>query len=423
MNRHLAGFAMLLGAQMLTSSAGAQTFGTELHNTLMPASGGMGGVSIARPQDLTSAINANPAALTQFQGTQFTFGGAWAEPTYNLTQTGQIPFAGPALIEPFSAKSTAPGTPLGNIGVTQDFSELGLPVTLGVGFVTTCGAMVDFRDVPASHGTNSGMSIFSVPIMLGANVTDNLSVGAGLAMGIAFFDGPFVGVGGMTPDYALRGTLGANYRLGEATTVGAYYQTRQQYRFDNAFTLNPGLGQATLDVNMDLPENFGLGFANNSLLDGRLLLGVDVLYKLWNNAALYDAIYDDQLVVQLGSQLTIGKNKLRAGYVWAQSPIDQSPGPNLGGVVQPGDVRAVRYSQALLAVTGQNRISVGIGRSDLLPGLDLDLMAGGMLRDTEQLGPFTTTSIESYWLAAGMTWRFGRGACCHRLPPADSWSE
>ena len=39
----------------------AQTFGLELHNTLMPASGGMAGTSLSRPQDLQSAINANPA--------------------------------------------------------------------------------------------------------------------------------------------------------------------------------------------------------------------------------------------------------------------------------------------------------------------------------------------------------------------------
>ncbi len=69
-------------------AAEAQTFGVELHNTLMPASGGMAGVSIARPQDLLSGINANPAALTQFKGTQFSFSGAWAEPTMNFTQTG-----------------------------------------------------------------------------------------------------------------------------------------------------------------------------------------------------------------------------------------------------------------------------------------------------------------------------------------------
>ncbi len=60
------------------AEAFAQSFGTELQNTMMPASGGMGGVSIARPQDLTSALNANPASLRQFRGTQVSFGGGWA---------------------------------------------------------------------------------------------------------------------------------------------------------------------------------------------------------------------------------------------------------------------------------------------------------------------------------------------------------
>ena len=68
-----------------TRSATAQSFGVELHNTLMPASAGMAGASLALPQDLQSAINGNPATLTQFRGTQFSFGGAWAEATYNVS--------------------------------------------------------------------------------------------------------------------------------------------------------------------------------------------------------------------------------------------------------------------------------------------------------------------------------------------------
>ena len=54
----------------------AQSFGAELFNTLTPASGGMAGTSIARPQDNVSAINGNAASLTQYRGTQFTVGGA-----------------------------------------------------------------------------------------------------------------------------------------------------------------------------------------------------------------------------------------------------------------------------------------------------------------------------------------------------------
>jgi long-chain fatty acid transport protein len=157
-------------------------------------------------------------------------------------------------------------------------------------------------------------------------------------------------------------------------------------------------------------------------MDGRLLLGVDVLYKLWNEAALYDAIYDNQWVVQFGGQYSVGKYRLRAGYVWAENPIDQTPGSSIGGIVQPGDLAAVRYTQGLLAVTGQNRISGGIGIVDVLPGIDLDLMAGGMFHDSEQLGASTATSIESYWIGTGLTWRFGRGAC-QRLPAPDAWCE
>lgn len=384
----------------------------------------MGGVSIARPQDLTSAMNANPAALTQFRGTQFLFGGAWAEATFNMTQTSDIPIAAPPppLIEPFfNAKQTAPGAPMGNIGLTQDLSELGLPVTFAMGFVTSAGGAVDFRNVPNSHGTNSDITVFNLPAAVGMDVTDRLSVGASAALGIGFFDGPFVGVGGMTTDYALRGAVGADYELTDFTTVGTYYQTEQGFRFDNAFILDPGPTQRAFNVQMDLPQNVGLGVANNALMDGCLLIGIDVLYKLWDEAALFGAVYDNQWVVQIGTQYTRGRYRLRAGYVWAENPIDNTPGQNLGGVVQPGGPPAVRYTQGLLAVTSQHRISAGVGVVDVLPGLDMDLMAGGMFRDVEQLGDFTTTSIESYWIGLGLTWRFGRGSC-ERLPAPDSWS-
>jgi long-chain fatty acid transport protein len=399
--------------------AHAQTFGVELHNTVMPAAGGMGGVSIAQPQDLTSAVNGNPAALTQFRGTQFLFGGAWVEPTFNLTQTQNIPPVGPLIIGTFTdAKSTAPGTPAGNIGITQDLSQLGLPATLGLGFVTTSGGFADFRHVPASNNTNSASTIFNLPAALGIDVTDRMSIGAGVSLGIAFFDGPFANHSGMTPDYALRGTLGVNYLLTDATTIGGYYQTEQSYRFDNAVTINI---LPNRDVRMDLPQNLGLGIANTSLMDGCLLLGADVLYKVWDEANLYQAVYDNQWVVQLGAQYSRGRLRLRGGYAWAENPIDQTPLDNIGGVIQLGGLPAVRYTQALLAITSQHRISAGVGIVDVLPGLDMDLMAGGMLRDTEGLGEFTTTTISSYWIGVGITWRFGRGSYCPTGIP-DSWS-
>src|SRR6185295_16672616 len=61
---------MIATVALVVRSAHAQSFGVELNNTLMPASGGMGGTSIAEPQDLLSAINGNAGSLSQFEGTQ-----------------------------------------------------------------------------------------------------------------------------------------------------------------------------------------------------------------------------------------------------------------------------------------------------------------------------------------------------------------
>lgn len=415
----LVGIAAASGIGFNSGSVHAQTLGVELHNMLMPASGAMGGVSIASPQDALSAINGNPAALTQFKGTQFTFSGAWAEATVNLTQTGNIPFIGPPIVTPYSAKSSAPGSAVANIGVTQELSELGLPATFGVGFVTTSGALTNYTQMPESGGTGTGLFVFNLPVSFGVDLTERWSIGTTFAMGIGIYDAPFVGVSNMVMDYGLRGTLGTNYKLNECNTLGGYYQTKESFEFENGFIINPGPNQVPLDVGLDMPENLGFGIANTALMDGKLLLGADLLYKLWDNTDTFGAIYNNQFAVQVGSQLSVGKYRLRTGYVWAENPLDPAPGPNIGGVLQP-DFRAVRYVQGLLAVTSEHRISGGIGIQDFLPGIDVDLMAGGMFRDSEQLGAFTTTSIESYWIGGGMTWRFGRGSC-DRLNIPNQW--
>ena len=404
--------APLLLLLLSPTAARAQSFGIELHNALMPASGAMAGTSIARPQDLTSSINGNPATLTQFAGTQFHFGGAWAEPTFNLTQTSNIPDVGPALIEPFSAKSTAPGVPVGNIGVTQNLNELGMPVTFGIGFVTTAGGFIDFRHVPESNGTNSALSIFSLPVSLGVQLTDRLSVGASTSLGIALFNAPLTAISSMTPDYALRAALGTSYQLTETTNIGAYYQTQQGFQFNDAVLLPaPVVGQISRDMKLDLPQNIGFGVSNSALMNGNLLLAMDVLYKLWNEAEMFDTVYDNQWVLQFGSQYSVGRWRWRAGYAWAQNPLDDTPGSSLGGIIQPGGLPAVRYSQGLLAIANQHRLTAGVGVLDVLPGVNLDLMAGGMFSDTQQLGDSTTTTSMSYWIGLGLTWQFGCHTC------------
>jgi long-chain fatty acid transport protein len=398
-----------------------QSFGIELHNTTMPASGGMGGVSIARPQDLISAIGANPASLAQFHGTQFLFGGAWIESTYNLSH---VATAGLPNLGTFSAKSEAEGSALADIGVTQDLRALGIPATVGMGLLAGAGAGLSYRDVPESNGTSVTISILQIGSAVGLDLTDRLSLGGSLMLGNSTLDAPLQGIGAAAYAYQLRGSIGLCYELTETTDLGFYYQTRQNFNYDDAIRIDLGNGQfrTVQDVNAGLPENLGLGLANDTLLNGRLLLAADVLYKQWSTADLFNVLYKNQWVFQFGAQLAPTQRvRLRAGYVYAENPLDSDLSGAPGGVIPGGPlVAALRYTQATVAVANHHRLTAGLGIRDLLPGIDLNVQGGGMFGASEQLGRFTATDVKSYWLGAGMTWRFGRGHG-HPLPVADRW--
>ena len=169
-------------------------------------------------------------------------------------------------------------------------------------------------------------------------------------------------------------------------------------------------------ANVELPQNIGLGIANYRLLDGRLLLAADLLYKQWTDSDLFGELYHDQWIVQLGSQYTIGRVRLRLGYAWAENPIRDNPGQSAGGVSPPNGRPVVEYAQSTLAVANEHRISAGVGICNVLPGIDFDLFAGGMFEASQDFaGGAIMSSLESYWIGAGLTWRFGRGAseCLH----------
>ena len=408
MLRRVACFLAAFGLWFVCRDVAAQSFGIELHNTLMPASGAMGGASLTQPQDLLSALNGNPATMMQFAGTQFMFGGAWAEPAFDLNQSGNLLVPG---VTPFSAASGTPGTGAANIGLTQNFSDSGLPVTIGLGLISNAGGGVDFRGVPQSNGTSSSLLNLQITGGASAALTDRLSLGGTISLGEGFFDGPFVGAGAMVMAYGLRGAVGLNYALTPATSVGMYYQTREDFVFEDAIRLELFNGQFTSvqDVRMDLPDNIGFGVANSSLMDGRLLVAMDVLFKEWDNADLFKNIYHNQWVLQFGAQYSLNKLRLRAGYVWAENPIAPLPGVTIGGVTLPGGLPAANYLQSQMAIINQHRLSAGIGLVDVMPGLDMNLFAGTMLRASQQLGDFTSVTVSGYWVGLGLTWRFGAG--------------
>lgn len=413
MKARLASLLFLCGAWLPMTAVNAQSFGVELLNNVMPVSGAMAGASIASPQDLQSAINGNPAALTQFKGTQFGFSGAWIEPTYNLS-VGEpgLPLIG---VSPFSdAKSSAQGLAAANIGVSHDYSAWGLPATLGLGLKAGAGGGVDFRHIPQSNGTQANLVALDIITGAGVDLTDRFAVGATLILSNATMDGPFVGITGSSSDYALRGSVGFDYEVHPTTRVGMYWQSKASYTFENLgrfSTPGPILPTITLDVSADRPEVFGVGVSNSSLMEGRLLLAMDAVYLAYSDTDLFGAIYEDQWALQFGTQYRINDHvALRLGYAWNENPMRDAVGDRIGGILPPGAATHVQYVESLFAAIPQHRLTGGIGVRDLLPGVDLDLFAGGMFEDSQTFG-ITTATVKSYWVGTGITWRFGAPSC------------
>jgi long-chain fatty acid transport protein len=273
------------------------------------------------------------------------------------------------------------------------------------------GAGVDFREVPASNGTYA--SLVALDIIAGAGVclTERLSLGSSIILSNATMGGPFVANSGSSIDYGLRGSVGADYQLTPDTNLGVYWKSKASYTFENLVTFPNNAPGVYFDVKADRPQCVGLGVSNKSLMDGRLLLAVDAVFQEYSGTELFGELFKNQWAVQFGSQYALtDRVRLRLGYAWNQNPMRDSVGDRLGGLLPPGGVAQVQYTEALFAAIPQDRITGGVSLIDVLPGVDMDLLAGGMFEKSQTFG-ITTASVESYWVGAGFTWRFGRGSC------------
>ncbi len=407
MRRFILCLLPLVGSLIAGRAAIAQSYGIELHNNMMPASGAMGGASLSRPQDLQSAINGNPATMAQFSGPTFGFGGAMIEPTYNVTQTDSLPLVG---VDPYSGKSDAPLSLAPNIGAIHQADLLGLPVTFGLGFMTNAGLAVDFRHIPESNGTQA--SYLALDLVSGAAVklTPRLAVGGSFTLGTSVLDGPFVQSSSSQTDYATRFTLGANYELGGGTSIGGFWQSEKQLEFDNVVRFANGpLANTYQDLNLDHPMNLGFGIANRCLMGGRLLVAADVIYKNWDDTDFFGSLYHDQWAFQFGGQYRASRRlKLRFGYAFNEDPTRDSVPGTIGGVVPVGGIPTVEYIQGQFAAIAQHRITGGVGIANLVPNMNFDVTLGGVFENEKTFGD-TTAMLDGYFVAFGFTFHCPRG--------------
>ena len=396
-------FVLMVVFAVNLHSAKGQGYGTDTQNVLTPAAGGMAGVSLAQPQDVPASVFGNPSTLAQFRGTQFTLGGAWAEGYPTISNNGSLNGG-----TPFSMTSRTQGFAVPEVGVIQDLRSVGVPGSLGLGLAGLSGLGAEYRGKAPNDTFINNISgeymVLGINVGAGVEVTENLSAGAAITLGMGFQQLGLVGPtisSAMVHDYAPRGTFGFDYDVNPCTTVGAYYQTRMDFDYPQAVRI----GNTFHDLKMAQPETVGFGLANTSLLDGNLLIAADVYYKLWENAALYDDVFLNQWAFAVGSQLTHGQLKYRLGYSYNSNPLNHSVGDRLSGL--PVGQDAVQLFQAAsMATINQHRITAGIGRHGfLIPSLDLDLFAGGLLHASDQFGA-TNASVAAYYIGLGLTWKY-----------------
>ena len=365
----------LLASLVISGTAYAGPYGYDLHNVLAPRSAGMAGTSIARPLDNVSAIFGNPAALTDWTGTEFTFGATFYKPEVRLDHYGGLglpTYAGAApgavLDGVAGAPAVDPGLTITNahfddavngnegyivpqVGVTQDLRPLGLPAVLGAGLTAVSGIGVEFRHVDETLGLGAEFIVLGANFSLGWELNEQVSIGGAATVTYAYLDLGLGATSGVTHDTGMRGTVGLTYEdILPGTRLGMFYMTELQHVFDDIVAVpafdhqdynrpdingEPVNSSAALDgygakgdvhyasIPIEEPRTIGVGLSNETFMDGNLLIAADIMWKNWEEADFWGDVYQDQWIYSIGAQLKNGNWRYRVGYGYADDPTDR----------------------------------------------------------------------------------------------------
>lgn len=210
-----------------------------------------------------SAMNTNPAGITQITGTQAGFSVTVLKPELHIKNSAN----------PNKDGENQPLV-LPNMGVVHHLS--GTPITLGIGFFTVGGNSTDFRDIttgPAVGGPTvdkqgSQLRHYKLAPTIAYQVTDNLSLGVALAVSYVDASLTFIpntpGASGLAFGFETTGKCNrangvalpptsCGYNVGFTPKFGAMYKASDMVTIGVAYTMpNP----ITLDHGQ-ITKNFG----------------------------------------------------------------------------------------------------------------------------------------------------------------------
>ncbi len=272
----------------------------------------MGGIGIALKTDPDSVIFSNPALMSEFERTTFTFGGTLFMP-HTKGRVGNNTFS-------TSATSEAKYFAIPSIAVIQ---PLGKNWTFGIAAYGISGMGVDYRNtdvdcnpLDGKRGCYAIFQMMEISPSIAYRFDDSFSVGFGLDVAYGALD---LGEG-MSSDYKVGFQAGILYKFSESLSVGAVVKSPIPFHFNRVMRF--GNSTELSDMNLEQPWQFGIGIGFKPLPD--LRVGFDVNYIKWSDAEGYkDFGWDDQWVFKVGGEYKVNETfTLRAGYNYGKSPVD-----------------------------------------------------------------------------------------------------
>ena len=267
-----------------------------------PVSRAMGGVGIGIKTDADSVIFSNPALMSEFKKTTFSFGGTLFMPhTKGYTKS--------ALNNETQASATSNSKyfAIPSIAIIYPLNE---NWTFGIAAYGISGMGVDYRNTKVDCGSGKGCYTNFQMMEVSPSVAykmGKLSFGAGLDLTYGALD---LG-NGMGTDYGVGVQLGASYRVNPLINLGVAYKSSVSMTYPRVMDFNK---DGTLDsMKLQQPQQLGFGIGITS--NRKLSIGTDLVWVNWKNAKGYkDFGWKDQWVFKIGAQYKVNNLlTLRAG--------------------------------------------------------------------------------------------------------------
>ncbi len=311
----------LLAATMLHATNGDNLIGV---GTQSRAMGGVGvGMGVG-----TDSVFRNPAWIADTKGFNASFGATAFMPDVKA-KVGPFPMAGNGQ----EGTSNADFSIIPSVSHSDHITE---DLAYGVGMFGVSGMGADYRNDDPNKGlANMRTSLQYMRFVPSISYkVDNWRLGAGLSVAYGALNmsaltpnnpmDPTQGYaqrgGGVSEDYGVGAQVGVGYHVMPGLTLGAYYQTQINTKYEDVFDFNnDGVYD---DLKLSQPAEAGIGIGYSDSCYG-YTIALDYRKIFWSNADGYDAFqWDDQDVIALGGSYKVSQDLiLRAGYNYAKSPL------------------------------------------------------------------------------------------------------